>query len=133
LDQKVKLVKPTAHILIVDDAPDNRTLVQHYVTRLGYTAQTAESGREAVTRALSEDFDIILMDVQMPEMDGFEAVRELRAQAYRKPIIALTAHTMKGDRERCLESGFDDFLGKPLDRDLLCASLKRYSSDSSGH
>jgi PAS domain S-box-containing protein len=114
-------------VLIVDDAPDNRMLIQHYVSRLGYSADTAETGREAVERALNEDFDVILMDVQMPEMDGFEAVRELRQQSYHKPIVALTAHTMKGDREKCLEGGFDDFLGKPVDRDQLRRSLERYS------
>jgi PAS domain S-box-containing protein len=114
-------------VLIVDDAPDNRTLIQHYVARLGYEADTAETGREAVEKALSGEFDVILMDVQMPEMDGFEAVSELRTRSYRKPIVALTAHTMKGDRERCLEGGFDDFLGKPVDREQLRESLRRYA------
>jgi hypothetical protein len=115
-------------VLIVDDAPDNRALIQQYVARLGYKFDTAETGREAVDKALRQNFDVILMDVQMPVMDGFEAVHELRANDYNKPIVALTAHTMKGDRERCLGNGFDDFLGKPVDRDLLRQSLQRYSA-----
>lgn len=119
-------------VLIVDDAPDNRLLIQHYVIRLGYQVEIAASGPEAVEKALKTNFDVILMDVQMPEMDGFEVVKRLRSHGCCTPIVALTAHTMKGDRERCLANGFDDFLGKPVDRNLLTLCLKRYS-DSSGH
>ncbi|MBX3022884.1 MAG: response regulator [Bdellovibrionales bacterium] len=127
---EASFVKSVSHgkVLIVDDAADNRTLIHHYVARLGYEADTAETGRDAVYKALNGDYDVILMDVQMPEMDGFEAVHQLRAQDYSKPIVALTAHTMKGDRERCLQSGFDDFLGKPVDRDLLRRSLERHTT-----
>lgn len=114
-------------VLVVDDAADNRTLIQHYIGRMGYCVEVAETGAEAVEMALNGDYDVILMDVQMPVMDGFEAVAKLRAQGYAKPIVALTAHTMKGDRERCLESGFDDFLGKPVEREALRASLERHT------
>lgn len=110
-------------VLIVDDAPDNRTLIYLYVSRLGYHVDVAATGAEGVEKALSENYDVILMDVQMPEMDGFEAVKILRSKQYTKPIVALTAHTMKGDRENCLANGFDDYLGKPIDRDLLQTCL----------
>ena len=109
-------------VLIVDDAPDNRL----YLSRMGFNAETAATGKEAVQMAMEKSYKVILMDVQMPEMDGFEAVHELRALNYQGPIVALTAHTMKGDRERCLEGGFDDYLGKPVDRDLLRQSLVKF-------
>lgn len=113
-------------VLVVDDAEDNRNLIQLYLERLGYEADVADSGRQAVEIATRKNYGLILMDVQMPEMDGFEAVKELRKRGYPNPIVALTAHTMKGDRERCLEGGFDDYLGKPLDRELLRQCLHKY-------
>jgi CheY-like chemotaxis protein len=120
--------RPHGKILIVDDAPDNRTLIELYLTRLGFESDTAATGREAVDKALHQPYEVILMDVQMPEMDGFEAVHELRAHNYRGPIVALTAHAMKGDRELCLAEGFDDYLGKPIDRELLKKSLYRFTT-----
>src|SRR5262249_15782075 len=117
---------PEVTILVVDDAADNRMLIELYLTRFGYQCELADSGRAAVEMATRRRYSLILMDVQMPGMDGFEAVCELRARNYDGPIIALTAHTMKGDRERCLEGGFDDYLGKLIDRELLRESLARF-------
>ena len=114
-------------ILVVDDAPDNRLLVSHYVGQLGYGVEAAEDGRQAVEKALATGFDVILMDIQMPHMDGFQALRELRDQGYRRPVVALTAHAMKGDRERCLEAGFNDYLVKPIDRASLSALLESHA------
>jgi PAS domain S-box-containing protein len=113
-------------ILVVDDAPDNRMLIELLISRLGYSADVAAGGQEAVAKALACAYDLILMDVQMPEMDGFEAVSRLRAKNYSGPIVALTAHTMKGDRERCLAGGFDGYLGKPIDRTQLKDTLVKY-------
>jgi len=101
--------------------------VGHFVEKLGWDADFAENGVQAVERALKDDFDVILMDVQMPEMDGFEAVARLRERSYRRPIVALTAHAMKGDRERCLSAGFDDYLVKPVSREALREVLARHT------
>lgn len=106
-------------ILVVDDAPDNRALLRHFLTRMGYRVDVAENGTIAVEKALNGEFDLVLMDIQMPGMDGFEALKSLRQKDYEQPIVALTAHAMKGDRERCLQEGFDDYLSKPIDKDRL--------------
>ncbi|MFV8250804.1 PAS domain S-box protein [Bdellovibrio bacteriovorus] len=114
-------------ILVVDDAMDNRELFKRFIIRAGIPEnriQTAANGAEAVRKALEKPFSLILMDIQMPEMDGFQALKKLRTQGYRGPIVALTAHAMKGDREKCLAAGFDGYLQKPLDR----AELKRVLS-----
>lgn len=106
---------------------DNRELFKRFIVRAGIPEdriQTAENGAEAVRKALDKPFSLILMDIQMPEMDGFQALKKLRTQGYRAPIVALTAHAMKGDREKCLAAGFDGYLQKPLDR----AELKRVLS-----
>ena len=94
--------------------------------RLGHTVRVAQDGKEAIEALESDDFDLVLMDVQMPEMDGFEAVRTIRqreATTHKHiPILALTAHAMQGDRERCLSAGFDGYLAKPIrQRDLDAA------------
>ncbi|MBX2988697.1 MAG: response regulator [Bdellovibrionaceae bacterium] len=121
-------------VLIVDDAPDNRALISHYVKRMGFIPDTAENGSQGVEKALSQSYDVILMDIQMPEMDGFEAVSLLRSKNYRKPVIALTAHAMKGDRERCIAGGFDDYLFKPIDRNALKNSIWSFiGSNENGH
>jgi CheY-like chemotaxis protein len=96
----------------------NQKLVVGLLEREGHAVVVANNGKEAVAAAESGQFDLILMDVQMPEMDGLEAAAIVRAQDRQRgrhtPIVALTAHAMKGDRERCLEAGMDDYLAKPI-------------------
>lgn len=115
-------------ILIVDDTPDNRFLIERILTRRGFSVDHAENGEEGVKKALSQDFDLILMDVQMPVMDGYTAVRALRARDYDKPIIAVTAHAMKGDRASCLEAGYSDYLTKPIQVNEFMSVLQQHLS-----
>lgn len=115
-------------VLVVDDSVDNQVLIRKLLRLAGADTDVAQNGREAVEKALANDFSLILMDLQMPEMDGFEATRRLRAHGYHKPIIALTAHAMKEERKRCLESGFDEHLSKPVDRDVLLRTLSEFSA-----
>ncbi|AFY01059.1 two-component hybrid sensor and regulator [Bdellovibrio bacteriovorus str. Tiberius] len=121
-DAVVVSAKQVESILVVDDAVDNRELFRRFIVRAGVPEnriETAENGAEAVRKALDKPYSLILMDIQMPEMDGFQALKKLRTQGYRGPIVALTAHAMKGDREKCLAAGFDGYLQKPLDRTEL--------------
>jgi CheY-like chemotaxis protein/HPt (histidine-containing phosphotransfer) domain-containing protein len=114
-------------ILLAEDGIDNQHLISNYLRRSGAKVVIAENGRLAVSRALEDDgFDLILMDMQMPEMDGYAATRELRRVGYRRPIVALTAHAMAEDRAKCIAAGCDDYLTKPIDRTLLVTALAKY-------
>jgi len=115
-------------ILVVDDSPDNLALIKRILRLSGANVETASNGREGLEKALSGDFSIVLMDLQMPEMDGYEATKELRKRGFARPIIALTAHAMKEERKRCLEGGFNEHLTKPVDRDALIQVLREYSA-----
>lgn len=115
-------------ILVADDRREVRYLAQHFIEEAGGEVTTAENGREAVdaTRealAQGTPFSVILMDMQMPVLDGYHAVQELRSQGIHTPVIALTAHAMQGDRERCLAVGCNEYLTKPIDRDELLRVL----------
>jgi PAS domain S-box-containing protein len=104
-------------ILLAEDNPINQKLATRLLEKHGYRVQIAGSGQEAVTLSAQQKFDVILMDVQMPVIDGFQAtalIREQERGRQRTPIIALTAHAMKGDRERCLEAGMDGYISKPI-------------------
>jgi PAS domain S-box-containing protein len=105
-------------LLLAEDNPVNQILVSRLLERRGYHVVVAENGREALAALDRQPFDLALMDIQMPEMDGFEATQAIRLRetdtGHHLPIIALTAHAMKGDRERCLEGGMDDYVPKPI-------------------
>jgi PAS domain S-box-containing protein len=122
-------------VLVAEDNPVNRTLVTTLLRKRGHTVKPVENGREAVEAVASEGeapFDVVLMDLQMPEMGGFEAAGAIRKgerqDARRLPLIALTAHAMQGDRERCLAAGMDDYLSKPIDVDALIAAVERHGT-----
>jgi PAS domain S-box-containing protein len=113
-------------VLLVEDSPDNRMLITLYLEKEGAEVKSASDGAAGVNFALRENFDILLMDIQMPIMDGHEATKELRRVKYPKPIIALTAHAMKEEHEKCIASGFTEFLTKPIRKDSLVELLSRY-------
>ncbi len=123
---------PAARILVVDDGESNRKLITLVLTRAGASVQTARHGKEAVEAATRTSFDLILMDMQMPVMDGFTAAEILRDQGFDGPIIALTADAMKGTEERCRQAGCTGFLTKPIDMDKLVKSLAEILHDH-GH
>lgn len=106
-------------ILVVEDSPDNQMLMQMILTKMGAKITLANDGVEGVNFALAHHYDVILMDIQMPNLDGHEAVRLLRLKGHTGPIVALTAHAMKEERERAFASGFSHFLSKPIDRKNL--------------
>jgi signal transduction histidine kinase/CheY-like chemotaxis protein len=114
-------------VLVVDDAPDNRELISLFLTKSGASVECAENGVEGIRKATDKDFDVILMDIQMPGIDGVDTTKRLRAANYVRPILALTAHAMKGERDRYLQSGFDDHLSKPINPQALIAAVARYS------
>jgi CheY-like chemotaxis protein/HPt (histidine-containing phosphotransfer) domain-containing protein len=113
-------------VLLVEDGPDNQVLLSTILRGLGLSVTLAENGQLGVERATGGSFDLILMDMQMPVLDGYGATRALRRQNYRGTIIALTAHALISERERCLSAGCDDYLSKPIDRKALLALLARY-------
>ncbi|MCU0647533.1 MAG: response regulator [Gemmatimonadaceae bacterium] len=118
-------------VLLAEDHPVNQEVAVAMLTRLGYAVDVADSGATAVERVRAQAYDVVLMDCQMPVLDGFEAtavIRRMEAETgeRRSPIVALTANTMEGDRERCLAAGMDDYLPKPFSRVQLMAMLERW-------
>ncbi len=119
-------------ILLAEDNAVNRLVATRMIEKRGHDVLVAVNGREAVEMAAEEAFDLVFMDVQMPEMDGLEATRAIREKEKKTgrhlPIVAMTAHAMKGDRERCLDAGMDDYLTKPIRTPELAEILKRYAT-----
>jgi len=114
-------------ILIVDDHPTNRKFCAALLRKLGYAPQVAASGREAVDMTAASSFDTILMDIEMPEMDGIEAmriIRSLRSEVAQPYFIALTANAIAGDRETYLKAGMDNYVSKPIELAGLVAALR---------
>jgi signal transduction histidine kinase/CheY-like chemotaxis protein/HPt (histidine-containing phosphotransfer) domain-containing protein len=118
-----KITLEGMRILLVDDGETNRKLIGLFLTRNGAQVEMAENGALALHAALQSHFDVILMDMQMPVMDGYTATARLRATGYRGPILALTAHAMKGDREKCEAAGCSGYLAKPVNMDELVRTV----------
>lgn len=124
------------HVLVVDDRRDVRHISQHFLEKAGAKVSTAEDGQQGIdaviaARDAGEPFDLIVMDIQMPVIDGMQAVATLRSAGIESPIIALTADAMKGDRDKCLNAGCDDYLSKPIDQAELIRLAARYTQSIS--
>ncbi len=121
-------------ILLAEDNTVSQNVFLLLLERLGYHADLAINGREVVDACLDEAYDVVLMDLQMPEMDGFDATRQIRSAlpGDRRPcIVAMTAHALRGDRERCLAAGMDDYLSKPVRIEQLKSVLERAAASRS--
>ncbi|HSC36919.1 MAG TPA: response regulator, partial [Chitinophagaceae bacterium] len=115
-------------ILVAEDNLVNQQLIMHILTNMGYQPQCVDNGELVLAAHGARYFDLILMDVQMPELDGLEATRIIRAQPGRQPvIIALTANAMTGDEEECLQAGMDDYISKPVKLDALIGKLQQWA------
>jgi len=121
-------------ILLVEDHPINQKVMQRILAKLGIKVKTASGGKEALAMMRKQSFDLVLMDCQMPEMDGFEVTRQWRAKEKKGhlPIIALTAHASVEDRRLCEEAGMDDFLTKPVERERLVEVLSKWAEGGEG-
>ncbi len=121
-------------VLLAEDTRANQKLVLHVLGRRGHEVRIAENGREALSFLQNEDIDVVLMDVQMPEMDGFAAtaaIRQLNDQGKASvPIIAMTAHAMKGDEQRCLNAGMDAYISKPINGDEMIGMVERLADQA---
>lgn len=116
-------------ILLAEDGRDNQELIRLFLSRIGAEVEVVDNGRLAVAKAEAQFFDVILMDMNMPEMDGYEAVRTLRGRGYARPILALTANAMPGDSERSLAAGCNAHLTKPIDRSLLVRTIAKHATE----
>lgn len=122
-EEHLAISLPNMRVLLVDDGEENRQLMSVILEEAGATFLTAENGLQAVQLATEQEWDVILMDMQMPVMDGYTATRTLRSQGYDKPIVALTAHAMQQAEQECRDAGCSGFMTKPIDFDRLITTL----------
>jgi CheY-like chemotaxis protein len=112
-------------ILVAEDNPVNQKVTLSMLKRIGYRADVAANGFEVLQALERQTYDVVLMDVQMPEMDGFEATRRIRSSGSKVCIIAITAHALNGDREACLYAGMDEYISKPIRMEELQKALEK--------
>lgn len=110
-------------ILLIEDSEDNQMLIRHYLTSVGIEVEVANNGFEGIEKITQGHFDLVVLDIQMPGMDGHQVARSLRDKGYSEPIVALTAHALKEDREKAFRSGFNEYLTKPINRMALLKTL----------
>jgi CheY-like chemotaxis protein len=126
------LLSGSGRVLLAEDGVDNQRLIRAFLERAGYRVEVVATGVDAVAAGLDslareEPFDLILMDIHMPQLDGYGATRQLRSAGYSGPIVALTARAMKGEREECLAAGCDDYASKPIERARLLTLAEKYT------
>ena len=126
-----EIYKLSGRVLLAEDNPDNQKLISMFINKTGANVTIAMNGEEAVQKALLHNYDLILMDMQMPVLDGLEAVKKLRYSGYLKPVVMLTANVVEKNRQICLEAGADDFLSKPIETSMFFRTLNKYLSKSS--
>ncbi len=133
-DGNTELIRlPAKRVLVVDDGESNRRLIELVLSRAGAEVVTAENGLQAIDTINESVPELVVMDMQMPVLDGYAATRQLREQGLTVPIIALTGNAMRGDREKCIEAGCDDFLTKPIDLDLLLELVSAHLGPAPEH
>jgi CheY-like chemotaxis protein len=131
MPQSIGSVEEGWRVLVAEDNPVNQKVARKLLERAGCTVDVASNGREALTMWDKQQYDVIFMDCQMPEMDGYETAARIRKLENGKrhiPIVAMTAHAMAGDREVCLRAGMDDYIAKPFTADELLLSLQRVAA-----
>ena len=126
--EKNELLPTSGHVLLVDDNNVNLQIAAEILKKSGCKVTTANSGKNAINAAKKERFDLIFMDIQMPDMDGVESAKRIKAEEKNKntPVIAMTAYSMKGDREKYLSSGMDDYISKPIAPESLVYTVKKW-------
>jgi len=127
-EDEIKQTKFSGHILVAEDARTNQVLIKSLLKRLDLQVTIVEDGNEVVQKALTEKFDLIFMDIEMPKMNGYEATKMLRNKGLKTPIVALTAYAMKGDDDKCFAAGCDDYISKPIEHKKLLQILNKYLS-----
>ena len=138
LDEDADPISPSFRILVVEDIPANQKVVQTILKKRGHMPTVANNGREALEKLAVEGFDVVLMDVQMPTVDGYQATLAIRENEAtdpalgRVPIIAMTAHAMKGDADKCYDAGMDDYISKPIDSRRLVELVEKWGAGSAG-
>ncbi|MBN1456803.1 MAG: response regulator [Sedimentisphaerales bacterium] len=119
-------LKLSGRVLVAEDAVSNQLLIKILLNKLGFHVTMAENGQRAVEEVTQQSFDMIFMDIQMPEMDGYEATRLIRKKGITTPIIAVTANTSRGERENCLQAGCNDYVPKPICNEILIKAIRKH-------
>jgi len=134
-EETIGLTDQPLKILVAEDTPANQKVIQRILSKRGHRIEIAHNGREAVERTERDPFDLVIMDVQMPTMDGLQATATIRAREQSSdqhtPIVAMTAHAMRGDREKCLDAGMDNYLSKPIDANKLIRLVESFGTSTS--
>ena len=124
--ETTKPVKFSGRVLVAEDSQSSQVLIKLLLEKLGAEVTIVPDGKEAVQKALSQPFDLIFMDIQMPNMNGYEATKILRRKGLKTAIVALTAYAMRGDDEKCISAGCSDYIAKPIDRKTLLKVIRKY-------